>query len=181
MSLSRTASAAFFAAFSAAFSALLVVACGASEKATSPPAESPASGSRASDSVQQAPKNQDQPTRYAPPPPTASQAPTGKLPGAEPERQRGEAAWQELLAARGELDATTGDCALACKALASMDRATAHVCVVSPDEAHCGSAKDTLKTARRRVRAECMACPNGVSVDPDAPIPSTPPSLNMPK
>jgi hypothetical protein len=87
------------------------------------------------------------------------------------ERQRGDA-WRELQTARGELDATTGDCALACKALASMDRATSHVCSVSPDEAHCGNAKETLKTARKKVRAECMACPNGITVDPDAPIPT---------
>ncbi len=157
-----------------ALAAALVVACGAAEK-SAPPAESPSSGSRANDTMQQAaPNHPDQ--RYAPPPPTASTqpSPSGKIPGTEPPRDQRTEAWFELQTARGELDATTGDCMLACKALASMDRATSHVCSVSPDETHCGSAKETLKTARRRVRTECMACPNGVSVDPDAPIPSAP-------
>ncbi len=150
--------------------AALVAACGAAEK-SAPPAESPSAGSR-NDSVQQAPSQQ----RYAAPPPATSTRPTpsGAVPGTEPPHDQRTEAWFELQTARGELDATTGDCMLACKALASMDRATSHVCSVSPDETHCGSAKETLKTARRRVRAECMACPNGVSVDPDAPIPSAP-------
>jgi hypothetical protein len=148
--------------------ALTVTAC-AAEKAGSPPAASPG---KSSDSLQRT--QQPASAGYASPPPM----PTGKQPTsseASPGRERADSAWFELQQARGELDATTGDCALACKALASMDRATSHVCGVAPEDAHCGNARETLKTARRRVRAECMACPNGVSVDPDAPIPSAAP------
>ena len=162
---------------------LLVVACGA-EKSGAAPAESP---SKASDSVQKGPpypqSNEARPA-YAQPPPNASGASPGRQQPSSAEdvlteRQRAEVAWQDLETARGQLLATIGDCALACKALASMDRATSHICSVAAgaaaDDAHCGNARETLKTARRRVRAECTVCPNGVSVDPDAPIPSAPP------
>ena len=149
-----------------------LASCAAADRSSAAP-RAPAAGESEKAG---APASMDAPRAYAappgdaPPPPAPARERDDARPGAGPARE----AWQELEAARGELDATTGDCALACKALASMDRAASHVCTVSPEDSHCGSARATLRTARRRVRAECMACPNGVSVDPDGPIPSAP-------
>jgi hypothetical protein len=51
-----------------------------------------------------------------------------------------------------------------------MERAVVFLCM--SDGGHCFDAKGRLTTARRRVRTSCGECPNGPSVDPDAPVPS---------
>jgi hypothetical protein len=54
-----------------------------------------------------------------------------------------------------ELAAT--DCTLACKALASLERAANHLCAVAePDE--CNDARVRVDRARRAVNAQCGGC-----------------------
>jgi hypothetical protein len=67
-------------------------------------------------------------------------------------------------AARGELDraeaqvsATQGDCAAACRALASMQRAAEHLCSVD-NGAECARARERVDAARARVEASCGEC-----------------------
>jgi hypothetical protein len=57
-----------------------------------------------------------------------------------------------------ERDAASA-CDIACRALASMDRAAQHLCELSGDgDARCQSARDRVDRARQRVVAECSAC-----------------------
>jgi hypothetical protein len=50
-------------------------------------------------------------------------------------------------------------CVRACRALASMERATEHLCVLSgSDGARCGGARARVTSARARVSAACPAC-----------------------
>jgi hypothetical protein len=156
---------------SAIVCAALAAACGAAE----PEPRSPESAGGAAKSapnadsdkaVQQAP-----PAQPPPPPPTTP----GAREYAQPPPQSAPLdPWLEFQGAQVELNATTSDCAVACKALASIDRATGHVCAMANASDHCTTARETLKSARRKVRAECTVCPQGPSVDPDGPIPSVP-------
>jgi hypothetical protein len=75
-----------------------------------------------------------------------------------------------------ELKASPGDCATACRALASMERATVQICALTGeagDTDRCDDARRRLLSARDHVRSACGGCPAGPSVDRDAPIPST--------
>jgi hypothetical protein len=83
----------------------------------------------------------------------------------------------ELDRAMAELEASASDCAQACRALASMERATAHLCALADqtdDQRRCDDATKRLREARDRVRTSCGACPGGPSVDPGAPVPAFP-------
>jgi hypothetical protein len=67
-------------------------------------------------------------------------------------------------AARGELDraesqvgAALSDCATACRALESMERAAEHLCALDSGS-ECGRARERLEAARQRVRASCGGC-----------------------
>lgn len=70
----------------------------------------------------------------------------------------------EVANARGEIDraerqigASQGDCAAACRALASMERAAEHLCALDSG-VECGHARDRVEAARERVRASCGGC-----------------------
>jgi hypothetical protein len=53
-------------------------------------------------------------------------------------------------------------CASACRALASMERATSHLCSLAGDaDARCEGARTRVKNAGARVHAECPACSGG--------------------
>ena len=161
--------------FSAFVLALVAVACGAAE----PEPRAPESAGGAAKST--TPADQDRarpqnapPSQPQPPPPST---PGGTREYAQPPQATPQALgdpWLEFQSAQAQLEATTSDCAVACKALASIDRATGHVCAMTSASDHCTSARETLKSARRKVRAECTACPQGPTVDPDGPIPSVP-------
>ena len=58
---------------------------------------------------------------------------------------------------------SSGDpCANACRALASMERATSHLCSLAGDaDARCEGARTRVKNAGARVHAECPACTGG--------------------
>jgi hypothetical protein len=69
---------------------------------------------------------------------------------------------QELARAEAQLEAARSDCAAACRALASMQRATEHLCALadeSDDRRRCEEARKRLLAARDRVRSSCGGCP----------------------
>jgi hypothetical protein len=74
-----------------------------------------------------------------------------------------------LFRAQEELSlATSRDCATACRALGSMERATARICDLadSPDDRRvCDDAKKKLADARQRVRSSCATCADGTKLD----------------
>ncbi len=93
------------------------------------------------------------PAAPPPPPPPADQ------PG---ERTRSRiAARAELDRAQRDLESAANDCEAACRALASMERATSHLCSLAEepdDQRRCEDARLRLTTARGRVRAACGGC-----------------------
>jgi hypothetical protein len=104
----------------------------------------------------------------------AAPAEPGPLPPPAPPQAAGVPTDQDTLAsrkaaARGDFDhaqrdlqAAASDCAAACKALASMDRAASHMCELADnpeDQRRCDDAKVRLGTARERVRSACGTCP----------------------
>lgn len=72
--------------------------------------------------------------------------------------------WYTLPAARADwqknehdFDLAASDCTLACKALASLERAADHLCAVAePDE--CTDARARVDRARRAVQTQCGGC-----------------------
>jgi hypothetical protein len=77
--------------------------------------------------------------------------------------------------AERELQASTGSCVAACRALGSMDRAAGALCglVATREDARvCDDSKTVLTRARGHVRDACGSCPGGPTVDPDAPTPT---------
>jgi hypothetical protein len=110
----------------------------------------------------------------APPTPSVSEdrdAPEG--PRAALARAKG-----DLDRAEREILASAGDCASACRALASMERATGHLCALGSsddDRSRCDEAKTKVLAARERVRSTCGVCEGGPSLDRTAPIPSVRP------
>ena len=65
------------------------------------------------------------------------------------------------------LSAGASDCALACKALSSLERSAARLCELSPGPT-CDDAKGKAEKARAQVRAACPMCA--------APLPPAPPT-----
>jgi hypothetical protein len=83
------------------------------------------------------------------------------------EAQRVEAR-DALARAELELEASSSDCASACRALGSLERAASRLCDLadSPDDRrHCDDAKQKVIAARDRVRQTCSACPGGPRLD----------------
>jgi hypothetical protein len=118
------------------------------------------------------------PAAPAPPPPPA--ALSVAAPKSESAGRGGGAdvgiARSELALAEKQLQSSAGDCATACRALGSMERATAHLCALASsgdDQRSCQDAKAKVLAGRDRVRASCGDCPGGPSLDKGAPIPST--------
>jgi len=71
----------------------------------------------------------------------------------------------EVSGARADFDraeesvaAAQGDCASACRALASMERAAEHLCALDSG-AECRRAHERVDQARERIRATCGGCP----------------------
>ncbi|HEX4512989.1 MAG TPA: hypothetical protein VGH87_24880 [Polyangiaceae bacterium] len=70
----------------------------------------------------------------------------------------------QVNAARGDFDraesrvsAAMSDCATACRALESMERAAEHLCALESGS-ECGRARERLEAARERVRSSCGGC-----------------------
>jgi hypothetical protein len=85
--------------------------------------------------------------------------PTPEAP-AQPAEAR-QASSAELARAQADLEAAQGDCAAACRALASMQHATERLCALAgepDDRRRCEDAKKRLLAARDRVRSACGEC-----------------------
>jgi hypothetical protein len=119
--------------------ALLLVACGG---APAPESASPASTSGAgAGGTTSAPENAIQNTT----PDNGSRS------------SRVNAARGEVDRAESQVNAAMSDCATACRALESMERAAQHLCALD-DGNECGRARQRLEAARERVRASCGGC-----------------------
>jgi hypothetical protein len=115
-----------------------------------------------------APSSTGTPGTYPGPQPSPGPAPTFAEPPESPEMQRVRA--RDALA-RAEEDlamSTRRDCATACRALGSMERATARICDLAdtPDDRRkCDDAKKKLADAKQRIRASCSICSDGTKLD----------------
>ena len=99
-----------------------------------------------------------------PPPPPPAAAPSVVPPADEPMRREAlrVTARAELDRAQRDLEAAASDCEAACRALASMERATTHLCSLADQDAdrrRCDDARGRLAEARKRVRGACGTCP----------------------
>lgn len=171
----------------------LLFACSADRAAKSPAAAAPAGygGESSAQNTQQQPGYPQQPGGYpqpgqpAPPPPPEPAAPPapGQL-GGQPEGGGSSAASRTMAFSKAmddvdtsqrQLDVAAGDCNNACRALGSMDRACGRLCALaqgSDEGRRCDDAKKKVYSARDRVKQTCSTCPDGVSVERSAPIPS---------
>jgi hypothetical protein len=156
----------------------IAAACGAPSKAPPPQTPEPARGAHAETTVtgmSATPTDQSlqRPTvqpeaEPAPSPPPASPATappseSSEAPGAVDPHTRYTRARVQFSEARREVDIAAGqrDCANACRALDSMERAMAQLCELarSDQERHtCKSAEDQVSSARERVRNACGEC-----------------------
>jgi hypothetical protein len=70
-----------------------------------------------------------------------------------------------------QLQGALSTCDVACRSLASMERAVKVVCSLTQGEeqSRCEEARRRLREARTRVRAACKTCQDGTQTDPDAP------------
>jgi hypothetical protein len=138
--------------------------CGAAAPAEQAPSATPA-GAPATESAP-APGQYPQGTYpSAPPEQPGYPAPSAATGGAAPDQtdlaQRRAAARAELDRAQSDLDAAATDCAAACRALSSMERATQHLCTLASDpddQKRCDDAQHRLATARARVKSSCGTC-----------------------
>ena len=102
----------------------------------------------------------------------ASHGPAGPSPAPRDRESLRFEARDALARAQLELEASSSDCAAACRALGSLERAVSRLCELaeSPDDRRrCEDAKQKLGAARDRVRQTCNACPGGPTLDPRAP------------
>jgi hypothetical protein len=67
------------------------------------------------------------------------------------------AARSDLDRAEREVAASRSDCATACRALSSMERAAEHLCALDAGT-ECSRARERVDAARERVRASCGGC-----------------------
>lgn len=135
---------------------------------TSAPAGAPGADTAPRAIAPSGPVPQPAPT-FAPPPPMA---PTDRetAPRAPSARETNLArARDELRRAEEELDVSTHrDCATACRAVGSMERATRRICDLADapdDRRRCDDAKKKLASAKQRIRAECGGCSDGTKLD----------------
>ena len=158
-------------AFVLASGAVVVAACGGAAQKPTSPAQPERAG------PEEAPKTTSpSPAAAAPPagaPPAAADA--AESHGSRQAALR--AARAELAVAERDLESGQAECAAACRALGSMERATGHLCDLATDtddRRRCEEAKTRVLRARHRVRTACGTCPDGPILDPSAPIPSRP-------
>jgi hypothetical protein len=73
-----------------------------------------------------------------------------------------DAAQKQFDDAQQAFDASGGDCAQMCKALASMQRATDHLCTLAGDDLdgkkRCDDARARVETAEAKVKSSCGGC-----------------------
>jgi hypothetical protein len=144
-------------------------ACAASKEAEPAKAAPPPAAGYPPPPDSMAPGGAVAPTGTAPQgPPSSTETPPGTAP------KEAETLWLEFERFDRELALSTNDCATACRALASLERAAKRVCDGAAqlgEGGRCGEATKRLREARGRVRAACTRCAGGPSTDPDAPMP----------
>jgi hypothetical protein len=114
------------------------------------------------------------PATATPPPPSSISPSTTPSSSNEGLREAIARAKGDIDRADRELQTAAGDCATACRALASMERATSHLCRIAgaaDDRDRCDEAKTKVLLARDRVRTTCGSCPGGPTLERSAPIP----------
>ena len=126
-------------------------------------ASDPSAGYAPSAKASQAPAA-DYAAPSAAPPAPATESSREEAPATTDARSRYSRANVQLSEARRELDIATSqrDCANACRALDSMERAASQLCELaqSNDEKRtCKSAQDQVGAARDRVHSACGDCP----------------------
>jgi hypothetical protein len=148
--------------------AVLVYGCGGAQRAEAPAATVPGTQAPAGSvmTVVTSPSPPpppapppEQPSPVVPPPPPAGPQSAGEVPDPSAARR---AARADLDRAQRELEVAVGSCDTACRALASMERATAHLCSLADgpdDRRRCEDARQRLTSAQGRVRSACGACP----------------------
>jgi hypothetical protein len=177
---------------------LTLAACAAQKSEPKSPSADTAASQRAGDSAfggypgasqPASPKSEAAPPSATPsqpttspeyaPAPTPRPAPPGTAAGggaASPSRAAAlQGAAREVESSQRELDVAAGDCRNACRALGSMDRAAGRLCGLAQEadeQRRCDEAKQTLYSARDRVKTTCGGCPGGASVERSAPVPS---------
>jgi hypothetical protein len=122
--------------------ALFLVACGGSAgpEATTPASTGGASGGTGAPEI--SPQNTN----------VQNTAPTN-----DSRTMRVNAARSDIDRAESQVNAAMSDCAQACRALESMERAAEHLCALDGGS-ECGRARERLEAARQRVRASCGGC-----------------------
>jgi hypothetical protein len=169
--------------------ASLVGACAAAAKSAEPAKSADAQNAPAQAGYPPGPAGQGQqpasppeagyPDTSSPAPPAAPPPPPADAPSRSYAEPPGRAAAltqasNDIEASQRELDVAGGDCANACRALGSMDRAAGRLCGLAQsndDQRRCEGAKARVYSARYKVKNTCGSCP-GVSVEKSAPIPS---------
>ena len=137
--------------------------CGAAapaEKAPATPAGGAAPESEGAPAQSTYPQGYPAQPGYAQPPPPAA-APSAGIVDQNDLAQRRAAARAEMERAQSDLEAAASDCAAACRALSSMERATQHLCTLvsdPDDQKRCDDAQHRLASARARVKNSCGAC-----------------------
>ena len=148
----------------------VLAACGGAEKPAMAPGASDSTGGPQTESVESSP---------AAAPNDVPEAATPTAAGATPDNggAKKEAALRnargDLQHAMRELDASLGDCTNACRALLSLEHATAHLCELASDagdQGTCSDAKARVVKARSQIKASCGTCSNGASLDAASPI-----------
>ncbi len=92
-------------------------------------------------------------------PPAAPVAPAAPPPAAHAQGKGAPATKAEELETTRRSAPASGGCASACAALASMERATDHLCTLAgAQDARCSDARARVKSATDRVRATCPSC-----------------------
>jgi MYXO-CTERM domain-containing protein len=82
---------------------------------------------------------------------------------AQAAQSQGEKAWNEVQQYAAEAT-DTQQCAVACKALESLARATQQLCEIGPE--HCEEARAKLRDVMARVRAACPECQSAQNPPP---------------
>jgi hypothetical protein len=159
--------------------AITMAACGGSEPPPQSPKSAPPTDGKThavtESTASQAPSRSgyEESAPNAPPPPAAAPAPVApSAVSSEPSREAPSAtdpqaryyrASAQLTEARRQFDIAAGqrDCANACRALDSMERAAGQICEVArstEERRTCRDAQDQVSSARERVRNACGGC-----------------------
>ncbi len=99
------------------------------------------------------------PSPSPPPPPPPAVTPIAPAPAGAPPADRSRAMDKDGREAVKQQAGGGDACSTACSALASMERATEHLCgLTGADDARCTAARTRVQGASARVRAACPVC-----------------------